>query len=222
MLEAVKMSEQKPRVVLVSSGVCYGNPSPEFIPVSEDCPLRPSNPYAASKAAVDLLGIQHYLAHGTDVVIVRPFNHAGPRQSAQYVLAALALQIAEVEAGHRTHLDVGNLNVIRDFTDVRDVVCAYRLLAQNGNSGEVYNLGSGQGTKIATAMEYLRSQAKTSVPVRIDSTRVRPVDQPLLIANADKLCSTVNWQPHYTIEQTLDDMLDSARRAVAGPMSSVP
>ena len=134
LLEAIKMSEQKPRVVLISSGICYGNPSPEFIPVSEDCPLRPSNPYAASKAAVDLLGIQHYLAHGTDVVIVRPFNHAGPRQSAQYVLAALALQIAEVEAGHRTHLDVGNLNVIRDFTDVRDVVCAYRLLAQNGNS----------------------------------------------------------------------------------------
>jgi GDP-4-dehydro-6-deoxy-D-mannose reductase len=222
LLEAIKISEQKPRVVLISSGICYGNPPPEFIPVSEDCPLRPSNPYAASKAAVDLLGIQHYLAHGTDVVIVRPFNHAGPRQSPRYVLAALALEIAEIEAGHRTYLDVGNLNVIRDFTDVRDVVCAYRLLARRGNAGEIYNLGSGQGTKIATAMEYLRAQAKTSVPVRIDSARVRPVDQPLLIANITKLCSAVNWQPRYSIEQTLDDMLNSARRALGGPMPYVP
>ena len=84
-------------MVLVGSGVCYGNPAPEFIPVNEDCPLRPNNPYAASKAAVDLLGIQHYLAHGTDVVMVRPFNHAGPRQSPRYVLAGLAFQVAEVE-----------------------------------------------------------------------------------------------------------------------------
>ena len=103
LLEAVKASalEPRPRVILVSSGVCYGNPAPEYMPVKEDCPLRPNNPYAASKAAADLLGIQHYLAHGTDVVMVRPFNHAGPRQSPTYVLAALALQVAEVEAGRK-------------------------------------------------------------------------------------------------------------------------
>ena len=130
LLEAVKASGLKPRVILVGSGVCYGNPAPEFIPVREDCPLRPNNPYAASKAAVDLLGIQHHLAHGTDVVMVRPFNHAGPRQSPRYVLAALAAQVAEVESGRRECLEVGNLDVVRDFTDVRDVVRAYRLLAQ--------------------------------------------------------------------------------------------
>ena len=101
LLEAVKLSGQKPRVIMIGSGVCYGNPAAEFIPVTEDCPLRPTNPYAASKAAVDLLGIQHYLAHGTDVVMVRPFNHAGPRQSPRYVLAALTLQAAKAESGHR-------------------------------------------------------------------------------------------------------------------------
>ena len=141
LLEAVKASGQTPRVVLVSSGVCYGNPPPELIPVKEDCPLRPTTPYAASKAAVDLLGIQHYLTHGTAVVIVRPFNHAGPRQSPTYVLAALASQVADVEAGRLDRLEVGNLDVIRDFTDVRDVVRAYRLLATSGSPGEVYNLG---------------------------------------------------------------------------------
>jgi len=93
--EAVKASGLTPRVVVVGTGICYGNPGPEHLPVREDCPLRPNNPYAASKAAADLLGIQHFLGHGTDVVIARPFNHAGPRQSSTYVLSALARQVAE-------------------------------------------------------------------------------------------------------------------------------
>ena len=212
LLEAVKLSGQKPRVILVSSGVCYGNPAAEFIPVKENCPLRPSNPYAASKAAVDLLGIQHYLAYGTDVVMVRPFNHAGPRQSSRYVLAGLALQVAEIEVGHRDHLDVGNLDVIRDFTDVRDVVRAYKLLAKIGQPGEIYNLGSGQGIAIAAALQHLKSLAKTPIPVHVDATRVRSVDQPLLVANADKLRATVGWTPRYSIELTLADMLAFSRQ----------
>jgi GDP-4-dehydro-6-deoxy-D-mannose reductase len=222
LLEAVKASGQTPRVVLVSSGVCYGNPPAEFIPVGEDCPLRPNNPYAASKAAVDLLGIQHYLAHGTSVVIVRPFNHAGPRQSTRYVLAALASQVAEVESGRRECLEVGNLDVIRDFTDVRDVVRAYRRIAQEGKPGEVYNLGSGKGTRIGDALEEFRSRARTLVPIRVDAGRVRPVDQPLLIADSSKLRVATNWEPNYSIEQTLADMLESARRAVAGQVSQSP
>ena len=215
LLEAVRSSGQKPRVVLVGSGVCYGNPAPKFIPVNEDCPLRPNNPYAASKAAVDLLGIQHYLTHGTDIVMVRPFNHGGPRQSPRYVLAGLALHVAEVERGQRECVEIGNLDVVRDFIDVRDVVCAYRLLGQKGQPGEIYNLGSGQGTKIADALEYLRSQATKTVPVRVDTARVRPVDQPLLIADASKLRAAVGWKPRYTIDQTLADMLEFFRKALS-------
>jgi len=145
LLEAVRATGLRPRLVLVSSGICYGNPAPEHLPVSESCPLRPNNPYAASKGAADLLGIQHHLAHGADVVIVRPFNHAGPRQGSNYVLGGLARQVAEVEAGLRARIEVGNLDVVRDFTDVRDVVRAYRLLAARGAGGEVYNLGNGRG-----------------------------------------------------------------------------
>src|SRR5262249_8963646 len=85
LLEAVKASGQKPRILMVGSGVCYGNPPPDRIPVNEECPLRPNNPYAASKAAADFLAIQHHLAHATNVVIARPFNHAGPRQPSTYV-----------------------------------------------------------------------------------------------------------------------------------------
>ena len=215
LLEAVKSSGLKPRVILVGSGVSYGNPAPEFIPVREDCPLRPTSPYAASKAAVDLLGIQHHLAYGTDVVMVRPFNHAGPRQSSRYVLAALALQVAEVESGRRDCLEVGNLDVVRDFTDVRDVVRAYRLLAQGGPPGEIYNLGSGQGTKIADALEHLRSLANGPIPVRVDAGRVRAVDMPLLITDASKLRDAVGWEPGFTIEQTLADMLEFCRKTLA-------
>ncbi len=144
--------------------------------------------------------------------MVRPFNHAGPRQSSRYVLAALALQVAEVESGRREYLEVGNLDVVRDFTDVRDVVRAYRLLAQNGTPGEIYNLGSGRGTKIADALEHLRSLAKGPIPVRVDAGRVRAVDLPLLVANPSKLHNAVGWTPSYTIEQTLADMLDFCRK----------
>ncbi len=216
LLEAVKASGVKPRVILVSSGTCYGDPAPEFIPVREDCPVCPNNPYAASKAAADLLGIQHHRGHGTDVVIVRPFNHAGPRQSPRYVLSGLASQVAAVESGRKDAVEVGNLDVVRDFTDVRDVVRGYRLLATHGNPGEIYNLGSGRGTRIADALEHLRSLAKRPVTVRVNAARVRPVDLPLLVADAGKLRAATGWEPQFTIEQTLADMLEFCRATGVG------
>jgi GDP-4-dehydro-6-deoxy-D-mannose reductase len=213
LLEALKASGLKPRVVLVGTGTCYGDPPPALIPVREDCPMRPNNPYAASKAAADLLGIQHHLGHGADVVIARPFNHAGPRQSPRYVLAGLAAQVADVEAGRRERVEVGNLDVVRDFTDVRDVVRGYRLLATRGGAGEIYNLGSGQGTKVADALEHLRSLATQPVAVHVDPARVRPVDLPFLVADAAKLRAATGWAPKFTIEQTLADMLEFRRQA---------
>lgn len=214
LLEALRRSGLRPRVVLVGSGVCYGNPPPEYLPVSETCPLRPNNPYAASKACADLLGIQHHLAYGTEVVMARPFNHAGPRQSPQYVLASLVRQIAEVEAGRRECVDVGNLEVVRDFTDVRDIVCAYRLLAQQGRPGEIYNVGTGRDLKLSELLESLCGLAHKPIEVRVDPARLRPVDQPRLLANPAKLRAETGWEPRYSIEQTLIDMLDDARAAV--------
>ena len=214
LLEAVKSSGLNPRVVIVGTGISYGNPPPEHLPVKEDCPLRPNNPYAASKAAADLLGIQHHLAHGTDVVMARPFNHAGPGQSPTYVLGALARQVAEVEAGKASRVEVGNLDVVRDFTDVRDVVRAYRLLVLKGSAGEIYNLGTGRGTKLSDALAFLRSKATAPVEVFVDPARFRPVDQPLLVADASKLRAATGWEPRYSIEQTLADMLDDWRRAI--------
>ncbi len=217
LLEAVKISGRKPRVVIVGSGVCYGNPALQHMPVNEDCPLRPNNPYSASKAAADLLGVQHFLTHGTDVVIARPFNHAGPRQSSSYVLSALARQVAEVEAGIKPRVEVGNLDIVRDFTDVRDVVRGYRLLAEKGLPGEIYNLGTGRGTKLSDALETLAGLALAGrkVEVFVDPARVRSVDQPLLVADPAKLKAATGWEPQLSIEQTLADMLDYWRVMIA-------
>ena len=218
LLEAVRASGLRPRVVLVGSGVCYGNPAPEFLPVNESCPLRPNNPYSASKGAADLLGVQHFLAHGTEVVMARPFNHAGPRQSPTYVLGGLARQVAEVEAGVKHRVEVGNLDIVRDFLDARDVVRAYRLLATaepQRVAGEVFNVGRGTGTKLADALEILRELARVPVSVHIDPVRVRPVDQPLLVADSTKLRQATGWEPRLSIAATLADMLDEARQAVA-------
>ncbi len=215
LLEALKASEVPARVILVGSGVCYGNPAPEHLPVSESCPLRPNNPYSASKAAADLLGIQHHLGHGTAVVMARPFNHAGPRQSESYVLSSFARQVAEIEAGQKECIEVGNLEVVRDFTDVRDIVRAYRLLAEHGRPGEIYNIGTGREITLKQMLEMLRKLARVPVDVRIDPARVRPVDQPLLLANAAKLRAETGWEPRYSIEQTLSDMLDVWRARIA-------
>ncbi len=215
LLEAVKAAglEQSPRIVLVGSGVCYGSPAPEHVPVSESCPLRPNNPYAASKAAADLLGIQNHLTDKLDVVVVRPFNHAGPRQSPRYVLATLAQQVVEVEQGRKECVEVGNLEVVRDYTDVRDVVRGYRMLAERGRAGEVYNLGSGLGLKLTDAVRRLTELAARPIEVRVDPARVRPVDLPLLVADPSKIKAETGWAPIYSIDQTLKDMLESFRGA---------
>lgn len=214
LLEAVRESSVHPRIILVSSGVCYGNPDIHHLPVSESCPVRPNNPYAASKASADLLGIQHFLAYKTDTVIVRPFNHSGPRQVPTYVLGGLAQQVAEVEVNLRSRVEVGTLDVVRDFTDVRDVVRAYRLLALKGQSGEVYNLGTGTGTQIRSALDILRNLAQRTVDVYVDPDRVRSVDQPLLVADSSKLRTATGWTPQFSIEETLSDMLNEWRERV--------
>ncbi len=208
LLEAVREAKSKARVILVSSGVCYGSPAPEFLPVTESCPLRPNNPYSASKGAADLLGIQYVLGYGLDVVIARPFNHAGTRQSDTYALSSFARQVAEIELGLRPRIEVGNLEVTRDFTDVRDIVAAYRLLATRGEPGEIYNIGTGRDVSLKRMLEILKDQSTGSVEIHVDAARVRPVDQPFLLADASKLRGQTGWAPRYTTEQTLSDMLD--------------
>jgi GDP-4-dehydro-6-deoxy-D-mannose reductase len=208
LLEAVRESSVNPRVLVVSSGVVYGNPSPENIPVREDCPPRPINPYSASKAGADMLAIQYHLGYGLNTIIARPFNHAGPGQSTRYVLANLAMQAAEIAAGVKQEMQTGNLEIVRDFTDVRDIVRGYRILIEKGHLGEIYHLGRGQGTKLADALQALREISGHALPQMVDPARLRGVDLPLLVADVSKIQRDTGWKAEIPIETTMQDLFE--------------
>jgi GDP-4-dehydro-6-deoxy-D-mannose reductase len=204
LLETLRQHSPRSRLLLISSGEIY---APNAHPISETHPLRPSNPYAASKAIQDMLGQSYASSYKLPVIIARPFNHIGPHQREGFVVADFASQIAKIEQGQISEIRVGNLEVARDFTDVRDIVKAYYLLMNKGKIGEIYNLGSGQATKISTIMEKLTLLAKVKIKVTVDKNKFRPVDTPSITAQINKIVS-LGWQPQITLDQTLSDILD--------------
>jgi GDP-4-dehydro-6-deoxy-D-mannose reductase len=199
------------RVLIVSSADVYGRVSLDELPLDEDAPFRPVTPYAASKVAADELGLQAWLGHGLPVVRVRAFNHLGPGQTTRFVGPAIAERIAlnELEGGEV--VPVGNLTPRRDFTDVRDVVRAYRLLMEHGEAGEAYNVCSGHDIAISELADRLISLALR--PMRLEGAPAlqRPVDVPILRGDYTKLHKTTGWQPEVTLDQTLRDVLEVAR-----------
>ena len=206
-----------PRVLIVGSGDEYGLVRPEDLPVGEETPLRPLNPYAVSKIAQDYLGYQYYLSRGVDVVRVRPFNHIGPRQGPGFVVPDFSLQLAEIEMGRREPvLRVGNLSAVRDFTDVRDMVRAYYLALLKGQAGEVYNIGSSKGCAIQEILNRLESMCRVSVRVEPDEARLRPSDVPIMVCNSQRFRSETGWAPEYALERSLQGALDDWRDRVAG------
>ena len=214
LLEAVRRSGREVRFLVIGSNEEYGAPEPEELPQTEESPLRPNNPYAVSKVAQDFLGLQYHLAYGLPIVRVRPFNHTGPGQSPRFVVPAFASQIARVEAGLQEPLKVGNLDVSRDFTDVRDIVRAYHLAATQGKPGEVYNLASGKPRSVRGLLETLLSYARVEIKVERDPDRYRPVDVPVVYGSAEKFHRLTGWAPQIPFEQTLRDVLEYWRGQV--------
>ena len=214
LLESVRESSINPRILVVSSGVVYGNPPSERIPVREDCPEMPINPYSASKIAADMHALQGHLGYGLNTIIARPFNHAGPGQSSRYVLANLALQSAEIVAGLKNKMHTGNLEIVRDFTDVRDIVRGYRLLIEKGRTGEIYHLGQGQGTRLADALEALRRISGHEIPQEVDPARLRGADLQLLVADVSKIYNDTGWKAEIPLENTMRDLFEGFLKAV--------
>jgi GDP-4-dehydro-6-deoxy-D-mannose reductase len=209
LLEAVRRSERQVRVLVVGSNEEYGAPQPGELPQTEESPLRPSNPYAVSKVAQDFLGFQYFLAYGMPIVRVRPFNHTGPGQTPRFVVPAFASQIARIESGlQEPLLKVGNLDVARDFTDVRDIVRAYYLAVAQGEPGEVYNLASGRPQSVRALLEALLSHCRVEIRVEQDPALYRPVDVPVAYGSAEKFCRLTGWKPEIPFEQTLQDVLE--------------
>lgn len=199
------------RVLSVASADVYGVVTEAELPLDEGAPLRPTSPYAASKLAADALAQQAFLGHGLPVIRVRPFNHLGPGQSEQFVASALAARIARAERDGSEFITVGNLSARRDFTDVRDIVRAYRRLVEDGIPGEVYNICSGRDLPIQHLADHLVSLATHPVELRADPELMRPADLPVLRGDASKLIAATGWSPEIPIEQTLADLLDDLR-----------
>lgn len=209
LLEALRLSANTPRIMIISSAEVYGIVNSSDLPISETVELRPGSPYAVSKIAQDYLGLQYFLSYGMDIIRVRPFNHIGPRQSASFVVSSFAKQIAEAEKSKNgKEILVGNLDAKRDFTDVRDMVRAYSILAQKGKSGEVYNIGSGLSYKISDILGKLVSLSYEKIETKIDPSRMRPSDVPDIRSDNTKIKNETNWEPSIPLDQTLKDTLD--------------
>jgi GDP-4-dehydro-6-deoxy-D-mannose reductase len=209
LLEAVRLETPEATVVVIGSGEVYGPPAE--LPVGEDAPLRPQNPYAVSKAACDLLAGQYADAFGMHVVRTRPFNHAGPGQSEDYVVGTLTSQVAEAEAaGHdEVLLRTGNPDSARDFTDVRDVVRAY--VAAGSLEGGAYNVASGRAVTVRELIELVRAASRLPVRHEVDQSRVRAHDVPEVRGSAQRLREATGWKPEIPLEQTVADALDAWR-----------
>jgi GDP-4-dehydro-6-deoxy-D-mannose reductase len=199
------------RVLVVGSADLYGKVEPHELPLTERSPLRPTSPYAASKAAAEVLALQAYLGSGLETVCARPFNHLGPGQSEDFVAPGLAARIARAERAGKRAIPVGNLSARRDFTDVRDVVRAYRLMVQHGSPGEVYNVCSGTDVSIEDLANRLLALAGGDLELETDPGLLRPVDLPILRGDAAKLAEATGWRPELPLEQTLADLLADMR-----------
>jgi len=210
------------RVVAVSSADVYGIVHDDELPITEDNALRPITPYAASKVAADYLALQAWLGSKLPVVRVRAFNHLGPGQSSKFVAPALAERIARNERDGATSIPVGNLGARRDFTDVRDVVRAYRLLAEQGDPGEAYNVCSGNTVSVRQLADKLLAMARHAMTLEPDPSLERPVDVPVLLGDYSRLQQTTGWQPEIPLDQTLADLLDDMRARVEQPLTDAP
>lgn len=207
-LLAVRDFCMQARLLVVGSAEEYGvSISEDEIPVSEEHPFRPINPYAVSKITQDMLSYSYFISYGLDIVIVRPFNHIGERQTTEFAIPAFTKQIVAIEKGEQAQLQVGDLSTIRDFTDVKDMVKAYILVMNKGISGETYNIGSGIGVKMGEVVNKLVSLSSNNIEIVVDESRLRPHDIPKMIANNDKIKS-LGWETSISLDDTLKRIIN--------------
>ncbi|MHB1581815.1 MAG: GDP-mannose 4,6-dehydratase [Acidithiobacillus sp.] len=209
LLEALQAAGFKGRMLFVGSGDIYGQVAEAALPVREDHPLHPRNPYAVSKVAAEALCYQWSQTSGFAIVMVRPFNHIGPGQSPRFAIADFARQVTEIRLGRRAPvLQVGDIDVARDFTDVRDVVRAYGLLLERGRNGAVYNVCSGREYDIRDLLQRLIALAGVDARIEQDPARLRRAEQRRMVASFEALHRDTGWQPAIPIEQSLQALLN--------------
>lgn len=213
LFESIRALHLDATVLVAGSNEEYGRVRPEDMPIDEDTPLQPLNPYAVSKVAQDFLALQYHLSYGLKTIRVRPFNHIGPGQDSRFAAASFAQQIARIEAKQQEAvIKVGNLSAERDFTDVRDMVRAYELAVLRGTPGAVYNIGTGRATSMQTILETLLQDSTCTIDVVADPARMRPADTPRVVCDNQRFCTATGWQPQIALDQTLHDLLADYRQ----------
>lgn len=217
LLEAVRLGgNYSPRILLIGSGEEYGHLPEGVSLVSEDTPINPGNPYAATKAAQNMFGTLYARSYGMDIVMVRAFNHIGKGQLPQFAAADFCLQAAEIKAGIKENvIRTGNLSAKRDFTDVRDVVRAYGMLAVNGKAGETYNVGSGRSIAISELLAEIIDISGCEIRHETDPARMRPSDIPEIRADITKLQRDTGWTPEIALCETLGEMIEENVRRLS-------
>jgi GDP-4-dehydro-6-deoxy-D-mannose reductase len=212
-VQAFRDKKPDTRLLLISSSEVYGR-KPREQATQEDMPLAPENPYAVSKAAADMHGLLFARRYGMPIMTARPDNHIGPGQSDRFVASAFASQLAEIAAGRREDLmRVGNLESKRDFTDVQDVVRAYRLLIEEGRPGLAYNIASGKRVSIQRVLDALCDAAGVKPRVEVDPGRFRPADETPLLDTA-RINGITGWKPSLPLEHTLEQVYKDARARI--------
>ena len=207
--QAVIEQKVNPKILFVGSADEYGIVNKNDIPIKENCPLQPVNLYSISKASADFLSYFYFKNYNLNIIRVRPFNHIGPRQSPEFVCSSFAKQIAGIEKGLiEPIIKVGNLEAKRDFTDVRDMVRAYWLAMQKGESGDVYNICSGKTVSIKEILDKLLSMSKKNIKVKQDPKRLRSSDIPILLGDSTKFRKQTSWEQGIPFEKTLRCILD--------------
>jgi GDP-4-dehydro-6-deoxy-D-mannose reductase len=209
LLSAWRRVEMDCRFLLVSTSEVHG-PSPEWqMPLHENAALGPTTPYAASKAASEMAGLQFFLTWGLPIVVARPFSHTGPGQTDRFVCSSFARQLAQIAAAPsktRAKISVGNLDLRRDFSDVRDVVRGYRLLLEHGQPGQPYFLCSGRAVSLDGILQTLMDCFPTPVEVAVDPRRLRANETPAIWGDYSKTHQATGWSPEIPLETTLQDL----------------
>lgn len=206
----------QPRIIITGSAEVYGIVAPDEVPLTEDAELRPTSPYGVSKITQDMLAKQYHTTHQIPLIRVRAFNHFGVGQNERFVAPAFAMQIAKIEAGlQEPVMYVGDLSAKRDFTDVRDIVRAYQLLAEQGEAGGVYNVASNVSYSGQELLDILIGLSDAEIRVETDPARMRPTNLPILQGNYDRLHEATGWRPEFTFAQSLTDILADCRQRVA-------
>jgi GDP-4-dehydro-6-deoxy-D-mannose reductase len=207
--EAVRELELPTRIIVACSSEEYGLINESDLPVNENCCFKPLSTYAVSKVAQDMLAYQYYKSYSMDIVRVRAFNLTGPGRSSNYALSSFAKQITDIEKGlTKNTILVGNLNVKRDYTDVRDAMKAYHKIASKAKSGTVYNLCSGKAHSLKDLLDILVSLSTEDVNIEVDELRFRPSDLPIMLGDNTKIKTEIDWAPEIDIYDTLNDLLN--------------